>query len=456
LANVLPQAKAGRYGDLKKRLLFLLGALVVYRIGAHIPVPGIDPNVLGDLFKSQQGGILGMFNMFSGGALSRFTIFALGIMPYISASIIMQLMTAVSPHLESLKKEGESGRRKITQYTRYGTLFLALFQATGISIALESQPGLVLDAGLMFRITTVTTLVTGTMFIMWLGEQITERGLGNGISIIIFAGIAAGLPNAIAGTLELVRTGAMHPITALFVAAAVAVVTALVCFIERGQRKILVNYAKRQVGNRVYGGQSSHLPFKLNMSGVIPPIFASSLILFPATLLGWFTSGATGGSASELLKEGHLGSAVSLMVRDLASTLTPGQPIYVLLYAGLIIFFCFFYTALQYNPKETADNLKKSGAFVPGIRPGDQTGRYLEKILTRLTLAGAAYVTLVCLLPEFLILRWNVPFYFGGTSLLIIVVVTMDFIAQVQAYVMTHQYESLLRKANFKGGLSVR
>ena len=439
MASVLPQAKAGRYGDLKKRLLFLLGALVVYRIGAHIPVPGIDPNVLGDLFKSQQGGILGMFNMFSGGALSRFTIFALGIMPYISASIIMQLMTAVSPHLEGLKKEGESGRRKITQYTRYGTLFLALFQATGISIALESQPGLVLDAGLMFRITTVTTLVTGTMFIMWLGEQITERGLGNGISIIIFAGIAAGLPNAIAGTLELVRTGAMHPVTALFVAAAVAVVTALVCFIERGQRKILVNYAKRQVGNRVYGGQSSHLPFKLNMAGVIPPIFASSLILFPATLLGWFGS-----------VEGML------WLRDISGTLTPGQPIYVLLYAGLIIFFCFFYTALQYNPKETADNLKKSGAFVPGIRPGDQTARYLEKILTRLTLAGALYVTLVCLLPEFLILRWNVPFYFGGTSLLIIVVVTMDFIAQVQAYVMTHQYESLLRKANFKGGLSVR
>jgi preprotein translocase subunit SecY len=439
LASVLPQAKAGRYGDLKKRLLFLLGALVVYRIGAHIPVPGIDPNVLGDLFKSQQGGILGMFNMFSGGALSRFTIFALGIMPYISASIIMQLMTAVSPHLESLKKEGESGRRKITQYTRYGTLFLSLFQATGISIALESQPGLVLEAGMMFRITTVTTLVTGTMFIMWLGEQITERGLGNGISIIIFAGIAAGLPNAIAGTLELVRTGAMHPITALFVAAAVAVVTALVCFIERGQRKILVNYAKRQVGNRVYGGQSSHLPFKLNMAGVIPPIFASSLILFPATLLGWF------GSAEGML-----------WLRDISGTLTPGQPIYVLLYAGLIIFFCFFYTALQYNPKETADNLKKSGAFVPGIRPGDQTARYLEKILTRLTLAGAAYVTLVCLLPEFLILRWNVPFYFGGTSLLIIVVVTMDFIAQVQAYVMTHQYESLLRKANFKGGLSAR
>ncbi len=439
MAAALPQARSGRYGDLKKRLFFLLGALLVFRVGAHIPVPGIDPNVLADLFKSQQGGILGMFNMFSGGALSRFTIFALGIMPYISASIIMQLMTAVSPQLEQLRKEGETGRRKITQYTRYGTVFLALFQATGISIALESQPGLVLDPGLVFRLTAVTTLVTGTMFLMWLGEQITERGLGNGISIIIFAGIAAGLPNAIAGMLELVRTGAMHPVSALFIVAAVVVVTAFVCFVERGQRKILVNYAKRQVGNKVYGGQSSHLPFKLNMAGVIPPIFASSLILFPATLLGWF------------------GSAEGMnWLKDVAATLSPGQPIYVMIYAALIVFFCFFYTALQYNPKETADNLKKSGAFVPGIRPGDQTARYLEKILLRLTLAGAIYVTLVCLMPEFLILKWNVPFYFGGTSLLIIVVVTMDFMAQVQAYVMTHQYESLLKKANFKGGLTAR
>jgi preprotein translocase subunit SecY len=437
MASALPNIGGQKYGDLKRRLLFLLGALVVFRIGAHIPVPGIDPVRLAELFSGQQGGILGMFNMFSGGALSRFTIFALGIMPYISASIIMQLMTTVSPQLEQLRKEGEAGRRKITQYTRYGTLFLALFQATGISIALESQSGLVLEPGLMFRITAVTTLVTGTMFLMWLGEQITERGLGNGISIIIFAGIAAGLPNAIAGTLELVRTGSMHPLTALLIAAAVFVVTGVVCFVERGQRKILVNYAKRQVGNRVYGGQSSHLPFKLNMSGVIPPIFASSLILFPATLLGWF------GSSSEGL----------VWLRDISATLSPGQPIYVLMYAALIIFFCFFYTALQYNPKETADNLKKSGAFVPGIRPGDQTARYLEKILTRLTLAGAVYVTAVCLLPEFLILRWNVPFYFGGTSLLIIVVVTMDFMSQVQAYIMTHQYESLLRKANFKGGL---
>jgi preprotein translocase subunit SecY len=440
LASALPNVgRTGRYGDLKKRLLFLLGALFVFRIGAHIPVPGIDPNVLAELFRGQQGGILGMFNMFSGGALSRFTIFALGIMPYISASIIMQLMTAVVPQLDQLRKEGEAGRRKITQYTRYGTVLLALFQATGISIALESQPNLVLEPGLMFRLTAVTSLVTGTMFLMWLGEQVTERGLGNGISIIIFAGIAAGLPSAIAGTLELVRTGAMHPLTALFIAAGVVVVTAFVCFVERGQRKILVNYAKRQVGNRLYGGQSSHLPFKLNMSGVIPPIFASSLILFPATLLSWF-------GASEGM----------VWLKDLAGTLSPGQPIYVLLYAGLIVFFCFFYTALQYNPKETADNLKKSGAFVPGIRPGDQTARYLEKILTRLTLAGAVYVALVCLLPEFLILKWNVPFYFGGTSLLIIVVVTMDFMAQVQAYIMTHQYESLLRKANFKGGLSAR
>src|SRR5438309_4208081 len=437
MANALPNVgKASRYGDLKRRLLFLLAALVVFRIGAHIPVPGIDPHVLGDLFKDQQGGILGMFNMFSGGALRRFTIFALGIMPYISASIIMQLVTAASPQRDSLRKEVESGRRKITQYTRYGPVFLALFQSTAISVMLESQPGLVLEPGLMFRLTTVTTLVTGTMFLRWLGEQITERGLGNGISIIIFAGIAAGLPNAIAGTLELVRTGSMHPLTALGIAAAVIFVTGFVCFVERGQRKILVNYAKRQVGNRVYGGQSSHLPFKLNMSGVIPPIFASSLILFPATVLGWFGS--------------HEGL---IWLRDIAGTLVPGQPIYVVLYAGLIIFFCFFYTALQYNPKETADNLKKSGAFVPGIRPGEQTARYLEKILTRLTLGGAIYVTLVCLLPEFLRLRWNVPFYFGGTSLLIIVVVTMDFMSQVQAYIMTHQYESLLRKANFKGGL---
>ncbi|MDP2030976.1 MAG: preprotein translocase subunit SecY [Thiobacillus sp.] len=428
-----------KFGDLKRRLLFLLGALIVYRIGTFIPVPGIDPLVLDQLFKSQQGGILGMFNMFSGGALSRFSVFALGIMPYISASIIVQLMTTVSPQLEALKKEGESGRRKITQYTRYGTLFLALFQAVGIAIALESQAGLVLDPGMAFRLTTVVTLTAGTLFLMWLGEQITERGLGNGISIIIFAGIAAGLPQAVGGTLELTRTGAFSIPLVLMLFVAVLLVTALVVFVERGQRKILVNYAKRQVGKMVVGGQSSHLPLKLNMAGVIPPIFASSIILFPATLAGWFGS-----------KDG-LG-----WLKDIASTLSPGQPVYVLLYALAIIFFCFFYTALVFNSKETADNLKKSGAFVPGIRPGDQTARYIDKILTRLTLVGAIYITLVCLLPEFLILKWNVPFYFGGTSLLIIVVVTMDFMAQVQAYVMSHQYEGLLKKANFKSGLAGR
>jgi preprotein translocase subunit SecY len=426
---------SGKMGDLKRRLWFLLGALVVFRIGSFIPVPGIDPVVLEDLFKSQQSGILGMFNMFSGGALKRFSVFALGIMPYISASIIMQLMAVVSPQLEALKKEGEAGRRKITQYTRYGTVVLAAFQAIGISIALESQPGLVLDPGFMFRITTVFTLVAGTMFLMWLGEQITERGLGNGISIIIFAGIAAGLPRAIGGTLELTRTGAFSIPLVLLLFIGVILITALVVFVERGQRKILVNYAKRQVGNKVYGGQSSHLPLKLNMSGVIPPIFASSIILFPATLAGWF------GSHQSML-----------WLKDIAAALSPGQPIYVMLYALAIIFFCFFYTALVFNPRETADNLKKSGAFVPGYRPGEQTARYIDKVLTRLTLVGAVYITFVCLIPEFLIVNWNVPFYFGGTSLLIIVVVAMDFMAQVQAYIMTHQYESLLKKANFKGG----
>jgi len=435
MATGLPNlGKEMRYGDLKRRLLFLLGALVVFRIGAHIPVPGIDPNVLAGFFQNNQGGMLGMFNMFSGGALRRFTIFALGIMPYISASIIMQLMTAVSPQLEALRKEGESGRRKITQYTRYGTVFLALFQSTGISIMLESQPGLVLEPGLIFRLTTVTTLVTGTMFLMWLGEQITERGLGNGISIIIFAGIAAGLPNAVAGTLELVRTGAMHPVTALLIGVAVIAVTAFVCFVERGQRKILVNYAKRQVGNRVYGGQSSHLPFKLNMSGVIPPIFASSLILFPATVLGWFGS--------------HEGL---IWLRDIAGTLTPGQPIYVVLYGGLIVFFCFFYTTVVFNPTDTADNLKKNGGFIPGIRPGKNTADYLEYILNRLTVIGALYLSAVCILPELLIARGGVPFYFGGTSLLIVVSVTLDTVTQIQAHLLAHQYEGLIKKARLRG-----
>ena len=443
MATTSKLAKSAASGFPWSRLWFLLGSLIVFRIGAHIPVPGIDPVQLAALFNQNRGGILGMFNMFSGGALSRFTIFALGIMPYISASIIMQLLSVVSPQLEALKKEGESGRRKITQYTRYGTLVLATFQAVGIAIALESQAGLVIDPGMAFRFTTAVTLVTGTMFLMWLGEQITERGLGNGISIIIFAGIAAGLPSALGGLFELVRTGSMNALSAIFICLVVALVTYLVVFIERGQRKILVNYAKRQVGNKVYGGQSSHLPLKLNMAGVIPPIFASSIILFPATITSWFTSG-------------EADSVVVRFLKDLSASLAPGEPVHALLYAAAIIFFCFFYTALVFNSKETADNLKKSGAFVPGIRPGDQTARYIDRILTRLTLAGAVYITLICLLPEFLIARWNVPFYFGGTSLLIIVVVTMDFMAQVQNYVMSQQYESLLRKANFKGGIASR
>ena len=431
--NANQLAKSGKFGDLRRRLTFLLLALVVYRVGAHIPVPGIDPDQLRQLFNSQAGGILSLFNMFSGGALSRFTVFALGIMPYISASIIMQLMTYVVPSLEALKKEGESGRRKITQYTRYGTLGLALFQALAIATALESSPGLVISPGFGFRMTAVVSLVAGTMFLMWLGEQITERGLGNGISILIFGGIAAGLPGALGQFGTLVSQGSMSIVAALFVTLLVFGVTFAVVFVERGQRKILVNYAKRQVGNKVYGGQSSHLPLKLNMSGVIPPIFASSIILLPATAVGWF---ATGDSFRWL--------------KDVADLLRPGQPIYVMLYAAAIVFFCFFYTALVFNSRETADNLKKSGAFIPGIRPGDQTARHIDRILSRLTLAGAIYITLVCLLPEFLVLKYNVPFNFGGTSLLIIVVVTMDFWAQVQSYVMSQQYESLLKKANFK------
>ncbi|HLR30155.1 MAG TPA: preprotein translocase subunit SecY [Paenalcaligenes sp.] len=434
-AQARGQTGTSGYSDLQRRLIFLLLALVVYRLGTHIPVPGINPDSLSDLFRQNQGGILGLFNMFSGGALQRFSVFALGIMPYISASIIMQLMSSVVPTLEAIKKEGESGRRKITQYTRYGTVFLALFQAVGISVALESQPGLVIDPGVVFRFTTVVTLVTGTMFMMWLGEQITERGIGNGISILIFAGIVAGLPSAMGGMLDLVRTNAMSIISALFIVLLVIAVTYFVVFVERGQRRIRVNYAKRQVGNRMYGGQSSHLPLKLNMAGVIPPIFASSIILLPATIASWFST--TPGLS---------------WLRDLEAALSPRQPLYITLFSALIILFCFFYTALVFNSRETADNLKRSGAFIPGIRPGQQTSRYIDRILTRLTLAGSIYVTIVCLVPEFLQMHWNVPFYFGGTSLLIIVVVTMDFMSQAQAYVMSQQYDSLMKKANFRGG----
>jgi len=438
--NAANIAQSGnKFGELRQRLIFLILALLVFRLGAHIPVPGIDPDQLAQLFSGQKDGILGMFNLFSGGALSRFTVFALGIMPYISASIIMQLMTIVIPSLESLKKEGQAGQRKITQYTRYGTVFLATFQALGISVALQAQPGLVINPGLMFELNTVVTLVTGTMFLMWLGEQITERGLGNGISIIIFGGIVSGLPSAIGSLLELVRTGSMNILSALLIVVICIAVTYFVVFVERGQRRILVNYAKRQVGNKIYGGQSSYFPLKLNMAGVIPPIFASSIILFPATIAGWFTSGEPTNMFSRVIK-------------DLAATLAPGQPVYTILYAAAIIFFCFFYTALVFNSRDTAENLKKSGAFVPGIRPGDQTGRYIDKILIRLTLAGAIYMVLVCLLPEFLVLKYNVPFYFGGTSLLIIVVVAMDFMAQVQSFAMQQQYGSLMKKANFKMG----
>jgi preprotein translocase subunit SecY len=443
LATNQQLAKSAAAGFPWNRLWFLLGALVVYRIGAHIPVPGIDPLKLAHLFDSQQNGILGMFNMFSGGALSRFTIFALGITPYISASIIMQLVSIVSPTMEALKKEGESGRRKITQYTRYATVGLALFQAFGMAAFMESQ-GVVIDPGVMFRFVTVVTLLTGTMFVMWLGEQITERGLGNGISIIIFAGIAAGLPSAMGGLFTQVSNNQINAFSGILIVVLVAAVTYAVVFVERGQRKILVNYAKRQVGNKIYGGQTSHLPLKLNMAGVIPPIFASSIILFPATIVDWFSKGADNSNP------------VVRFLKDLAASMAPGEPIHALLYAVAIIFFCFFYTALVFNSKETADNLKKSGAFVPGIRPGEQTARYIDKILMRLTLAGAVYITVVCLLPEFMQSYWKVSFYFGGTSLLIIVVVTMDFMAQVQNYVMSQQYESLLRKANFKGGLPTR
>ena len=431
-------AGLGQLKELRQRLLFVLIALFVYRVATHIPVPGINPIALAELFDQQRGTILDMFNMFSGGALQRFSVVALGIMPYISSSIIMQLLSVVDPKLKQLKKEGESGRRKITQYTRYGTVFLATFQAFGVAVALEGQQAagqaVVIDPGVGFRVVAITTLVTGTMFLVWLGEQITERGVGNGISLIIFAGIVAGLPSAIGGTLELSRTGEMHLLAVFTLFALAIAVTGFVVFVERGQRRITVNYAKRQVGRKMYGGQSSHLPLKLNMAGVIPPIFASSLILFPATIAGWF-------SQTEGMN----------WLKDFATTLSPGQPVYVICYAAGIIFFCFFYTAMVFDPRETADNLKKSGAFVPGMRPGEQTANYLDKVLTKLTLAGATYITLVCLLPEFLIVKFNVPFYFGGTSLLIIVVVVMDFMSQIQAHLMSHQYEGLMKKANLKG-----
>lgn len=424
----------GKLTELRQRLLFVLFALFVYRVCTHIPVPGIDPEQLAAMFERQSGTILDMFNMFSGGALERLSVVALGIMPYISASIIMQLLTVIDPRLKQLRKEGEQGRRTITKYTRWGTVVLATFQAIGVCVALEGQ-GVVLDPGLGFRITAVSSLVTGTMFLMWLGEQITERGVGNGISMIIFAGIVAGLPSAVAGTLELSRTGELHLFGVFVLFALAIVVTGIVVFIERGQRRISINYPKRQVGKKMYAGQSSHLPLKLNMAGVIPPIFASSIILFPATLTGWFAQ-----------------SESTQWLQDIVTNhLSPGQLTYVLLYATAIIFFCFFYTAMMFDPRETADNLKKQGAFIPGMRPGDQTAKYLDGVLTRLTFAGAVYITAICLLPEFLILNFNVPFYFGGTSLLIIVVVVMDFMSQMQAHLMSHQYDGLMKKANIKG-----
>ena len=437
-----PLAAIGKMTELRQRILFVLGAMVVFRVGTHIPIPGVDPTAVAALFEQTRGSIVDIFNMFSGGALERLSIFALGVMPYISASIIIQMMTSVVPQLEALKKEGEAGRRKITQYTRYGTVALALFQGLGIAIAIEGQQAaggpVVLVPGLGFKITTVATLVTGTMFLVWLGEQNSERGIGNGISLIIFASIVAGLPSAVAGTLELARTGAFTPIGVLALFIGAIGVTGFVVFVERGQRRLTVNYAKRQQGRRMLAGQSSHLPLKLNMSGVIPPIFASSIILFPASLGSWF--GQSDGMG---------------WLKNIATTLSPGQPIYTLVYAGMIIFFCFFYTALVFNPKEIADNLKKSGAFVPGIRPGAQTAGYIDKVVSRLTLAGAAYLTVVCLIPEFLIVKWSVPFYFGGTSLLIIVVVMMDMMSQVQSYLMSRQYESLMKKSSLVGGMGM-
>lgn len=425
----------GNLAEVKSRIIFVLLALIVYRIGTYIPVPGVNPQAMSSFFDDNNGTILGVFNMFSGGALQRFSIFALGIMPYISSSIIVQLMTKVVPYFEQLSKEGETGKRKITQYTRYGTVGLALFQSIGIASALGSQ-GIAIDPGFSFIITTVVTLVTGTLFLMWLGEQISERGIGNGISLIIFAGIVAGLPRAIGSTLELANKGEISAGVILLIIVLAVAVTAFVVFVERSQRRITINYASRQQGRKMMQGQSSFLPLKLNMAGVIPPIFASSIILFPATLGKWVSGDGTG--------------ALSQFV----NMLQPGQPMYVLFYAIAIIFFTFFYTALVFNSRETAENLKKSGAFIPGIRPGKQTTAYIDTVMTRLTAVGAIYITLVCLLPEFLILGWNVQFYFGGTSLLIIVVVVMDFLAQLQAHTMSHQYEGLMKKANFKSSKS--
>ena len=428
----------GRLKELRNRLLFVLGALVVFRIGTFIPVPGINPIALVQLMDQQRGTIVDVFNMFSGGALGRFSIFALGVMPYISAAIIMQLMSHAIPQLSELRKEGESGRRKITQYTRYFCVILAAFQSFGVAVALQNQSAgaglpVVIAPGPGFVFAAVVTLTAGTVFLMWLGEQITERGIGNGISIIIFAGIVAGLPAAVGGTLELARTGQLGILTVMFLLVMAIAVTAFVVFVERGQRRITVNYAQRQ-GRKAYQSQSTHLPLKVNMSGVIPAIFASSLVLFPATISTWF------GQTDQ-----------ARWLQNVAQQLSPGQPIYIAIFGGLIAFFCFFYTAIVFNSRETADNLKKSGAFIPGIRPGRQTADYIDYVLTRLTSVGAIYLVGVCLLPEFLILHWNVPFYFGGTSLLIIVIVTMDFMAQLQAHLMSHQYDSLLKKANLKG-----
>tara|TARA_R110000868_G_scaffold318028_1_gene578831 strand:- start:42201 stop:43514 length:1314 start_codon:yes stop_codon:yes gene_type:complete len=422
----------GGLSELRSRLLFVLLGLVVYRLGSYIPVPGLDPNQLQHLFNGQGGGLLNMFNLFSGGALGRLSIFALGVMPYISASIVMQLLTAVMPKLEQLKKEGESGRRKINQYTRYFTLFLAAVQAFGMTRLLASQ-GVSLSSGLSFYVIAVVTLTTGTMFLMWVGEQMTERGVGNGISLIIFSGIVSGMPGAMGQLFSQAHNGEMSVISLLLIIAVVLGVTAFVVFVERAQRRITVNYAQRQQGRKMYAAQQSHLPFKLNMSGVIPPIFATSIILFVATLFSWFGKNIPWAS-------------------DISLALTRGHPIYILLYAGLILFFAFFYTALTFNPKDTADNLKKSGAFVPGIRPGIQTAQYIDKVMTRLTFSGAIYLAMVALMPEFLNLVWNVPYYFGGTSLLIVVVVLMDFISQVQSHLMSHQYESLMKKSNMKAG----